>query len=155
MNSEASKFKEINNLKKVSNSNIKTKEEIFKILSDKHLLDIYETISRAKRNGKTSQFMNHRREDFNFRTKIDGVNNSADLMRLWFVEIRNPDSNFLVLNKDGKKVCLDGINTNVWNNQKFTTEYSWDTSFSGCKHNGMPCNCLKLRKQLIDLSELK
>ena len=124
MNSEASKFKEINNLKKVSNSNIKTKEEIFKILSDKHLLDIYETISRAKRNGKTSQFMNHRREDFNFRTKIDGVNNSADLMRLWFVEIRNPDSNFLVLNKDGKKVCLDGINTNVWNNQKFTTEYS-------------------------------
>lgn len=120
------------------------KERLFNHISEKYLEDIHYAIVRAKKRGKSEQFMNHERCDFN--TKIRGLGTPAQLMREWIKELKNPNSKFAIKDINGNSINLNGINAFVWNNKKFTTEYSWGVNVSGCKHGDRPCNCLKLMK---------
>tara|TARA_Y100000389_G_scaffold13860_1_gene12308 strand:- start:574 stop:1089 length:516 start_codon:yes stop_codon:yes gene_type:complete len=126
------------------------KEELFKKISEKYLEDIYNNIYRAKVSGKDQKFMNHSREDF--KINISGAGNPAEILRDWINEVKNPNSRFLVKSKEtGETLCLKGINTFVWNNQKFTTEFTWDTR--GCPHVGRSCNCLGLNKNSLNMDD--
>ena len=120
------------------------KEKLFYHLSEKYLEDIHSAIIRAKYHGKSEQHMNHDR--FDFKTNVAGIGTPAQLMREWIEEVKNPNSKFVITDIHGNSINLSGINAYVWNNRKFTTEYSWGTRIAGCQHGDGPCNCLKLLK---------
>ena len=126
------------------------KEKLFEKISEKYLEEIYNNINRAKISGKDQKFMNHSREDF--KINISGAGNPAEILREWINEVKDPKSRFLVKSKEtGETICLKGINTFVWNNQKFTTEFTWNTS--GCPHSGRSCNCLGLNKNSFNMDD--
>lgn len=124
------------------------KEKLFNQLSEKYLEDIHSSITRAKLCGKNEQHMNHVR--FDFKTNVAGIGTPAQLMREWIEEVKNPNSKFVITDIYGNSINLSGINTYVWNNRKFTTEYSWGTKIAGCQHADGPCNCLKLMKNNLE-----
>jgi hypothetical protein len=120
------------------------REEIFYKLSDIYLNEIHGGIKRSTENGKTIQHMNHSREDLKVKCKELGT--PAEIFRQWLNEVKNPDSKFILKGDDGNKICLDGVEAYVWNNRKFTTEYTWGESRASCPHYGVPCNCFRLKK---------
>ena len=127
---------------------LKIKDELFNKLSAIYLNDILLGINRANERGKSVQHINHNREDL--KVKYRDLGTPADLMREWLNEVKNPNSKY-VLKEDDKVLCLEGVEAYVWNNRRFTTEYTWGESNASCKHYGKPCNCLRLKRNDIGL----
>ena len=127
----------------------KAKDLLFEKISNIYLEDIYNNIENAKKYGKCEKFMNYNRYDF--KINISGAGTPAEIFREWLYEVKNPKSKFLVTSKTGKKICLEGINSFVLNNKKFTTEFSWNKS--GCPHAGRGCNCYGFNKTSENMSD--
>lgn len=127
----------------------KVKHLLFEKISNMYLEEIYNNIENAKKYGKCEKFMNYNRCDF--KINISGAGTPAEIFREWLCEVKNPKSMFLVTSKTGENICLDGINSFVLNNQKFTTEFSWNKS--GCPHVNRECNCYGFNQTSANMSD--
>lgn len=100
------------------------RSELFTALTEKYLVNVRDSILRAAKKGFRKKYINFNREDF--KANFHGLGTPAQVQRDWLKEICNPESKYvLVHHNDGKKLTLEGINADVWNNSKFTTLFKW------------------------------
>lgn len=101
------------------------KDRMFKELSEKHLLSIKTGIMNAAKKGKTEKYINFKREDF--KANCPGLGGVVAFQNLWLSEITNPESKYLIEDPDNKseKIHISGVKFDIWNNQSFTTVFSW------------------------------
>ena len=99
------------------------RDEMFQALTDKYLVDVRDSIFRAAKKGLREKYINFKREDF--KANFPGLGTPAELERAWLIEMCNPLSKYVVEDDSGKKLTLEGINADVWNNGKFTTVFKW------------------------------
>ena len=138
------------------NKNVR-KERLFYSLTFKYYDKIKEGIENASKHGRQYLYMNFNREDF--KANFPGLGNPSKIQRQWLSELCNPNSKYLegcswkqsISNKNVKdshsvfykhknktqdtikKESFEGLNYDVWNNAKFTTVFSWDTSINAEK----------------------
>ena len=98
------------------------RDELFTVLTEKYLNDVRESIFRAAKKGSREKYINFNRDDF--KANFPGMGTPAQVQKAWLTEMCNPDSKYMI-EVDGKKLTLEGIEADVWNNGKFTTKFSW------------------------------
>ena len=105
----------------------KTKEEVrdelFTALTEKYLVEVRGSILRAAHKGYREKYINFSRDDF--KANFPGLGNPAEVQRAWLTEMCNPTSKYMKTDEDGNYLTLEGIEADVWNNQKFTTLFKW------------------------------
>jgi hypothetical protein len=109
-------------------------DQLFKSLTLKYYEDIKMSIEFASTHGRQYSYMNFDRNDF--KANLNGLGTPAKIQRKWLAEMCNPDSLYLIGNcwvswidieyVPEKKECFLGLNFDVWDNEKFTTVFSWD-----------------------------
>ena len=99
------------------------RDELFSALTEKYLVEVRNSILRAAQNGCREKYINFTREDF--KANFPGLWTPAEVQRGWLMEMCNPESKYMMTDSDGKCLTLEGIEANVWNNQKFTTHFKW------------------------------
>ena len=98
------------------------RDELFAFITEKYLIDVRESIFRAAKKGAREKYINFNRDDF--KANFPGMGTPAQVQRAWLTEMCNPESKYIIEN-DGKKLTLEGIEADVWNNSKFTTKFTW------------------------------
>ena len=110
------------NVKPKKRSLDEVRDELFTVLTEKYVIDVRESIFRAAKKGSREKYINFNREDF--KANFPGMGTPAQVQKAWLTEMCNPDSKYMI-EVDGKKLTLEGIEVDVWNNGKFTTKFSW------------------------------
>ena len=98
------------------------RDELFTFLTEKYLNDVRGSIFRAAKKGERVKYINFNRDDF--KANFPGMGTPAQVEKAWLTEMCDPESKYIIEN-DGKKLTLEGIEADVWNNGKFTTKFSW------------------------------
>ena len=98
-------------------------DELMTSLTAKYAKSTYESIIRAAKKGYKSKYINFSRDDF--KANFPGLGTPKEVERKWLNEMMNPDSKYLVEDDEGNKICLEGIDSDIWNNGAFTTHFSW------------------------------
>lgn len=91
-------------------------------LTQKYLKNTRESIIRAAKKGLTEKYINFTRDDF--KANFPGLGTPKEVERDWLTEMCNPESKYLK-DENVKRLCLDGINFDIWNNGSFTTHFTW------------------------------
>lgn len=100
------------------------RDELFTALTEKYLVDVRESILRAAKKGYREKFINFDRVDF--KANFPGLGTPPEVQRAWLKEMCDPESKYMLEDpEDGKKLTLEGIDADVWNNGKFTTVFKW------------------------------
>jgi hypothetical protein len=109
-------------------------DTLFKSLTFKYYEAIKTAIEVASTNGRQYSYMNFDRNDF--KANLNTMGSPAKIQRKWLAEMCNPDSHYLIRNTwvswldidhtAEKHECFMGLNYDVWDNEKFTTVFSWD-----------------------------
>ena len=99
------------------------RDELFTALTEKYLVDVRESILRAARKGYREKYVNFSRDDF--KANFPGLGTPAEVQRAWLTEMCNPNSKYMKTDENGSCLTLEGIEADVWNNQKFTTLFKW------------------------------
>jgi len=99
------------------------RDEIMTFLTQKYLKNTRESIIRAARKGLTEKYINFARDDF--KANFPGLGTPKEVERDWLNEMCNPESKYFNEDEELKKMCLDGINFDIWNNGSFTTHFTW------------------------------
>lgn len=95
------------------------KDEKFKFLTEKYLATILRSIKNSARQGKRARYINFDRNDFKANCK--GLGYPGEFQRAWLTELSNPESKYLLDDKEN----LEGISFDIWNNGAFTTVFTW------------------------------
>lgn len=112
-----------------NNPSFRTKEnvldDIFQKATTKYLIEVRESIIRAAKKGVKEKYINFDRNQF--KANYPGLPVPAEIKKLWLAEMCNPNSKYLIENPNqpGKKVSLEGITYEVWNNFNFTVKFQW------------------------------
>lgn len=96
--------------------------ELMTTLTDKYAKSTYDSILRAAKRGQKEKYINFNRDDF--KANFPGLGTPVEVQRKWLNEMMNPNSSYLIDN-EGTKICMEGINSDIWNNGAFTTHFSW------------------------------
>ncbi|AET72885.1 hypothetical protein PGAG_00431 [Phaeocystis globosa virus 12T] len=109
-------------------------DQLFKSLTFKYYEEIKMSIEYASTHGRKYSYMNFDKNDF--KANFNGLGSPAKIQRKWLAEMCKPNSPYLIsgnwvswLDKDCppvKRECFQGLNYDVWDNEKFTTVFSWD-----------------------------
>lgn len=99
------------------------KDKMFTELTDIHLVKVRNSILNAAKKGAQKKYINFNREDF--KANFPGMGTPAQVQKEWLKEMCNPQSKYIITDDEGKKLTLEGISADVWNNAKFTTVFSW------------------------------
>jgi len=99
------------------------RDELFKVLTDKYLLDVRESILRSAKKGLREKYINFKKDDF--KANYPGLGTPAQFQNEWLKEMSNPGSKYMLTDDTGKKMTLEGITFDVMNNFKFTTVFKW------------------------------
>jgi hypothetical protein len=102
-------------------------DQLFKSLTFKYYKKIKTSIVFASTHGRQYSYMNFDRNDF--KANLNGLGSPAKIQRKWLAEMCNPNSPYIIGNSwvdTEKQECFVGINYDVWDNEKFTTVFSWD-----------------------------
>ena len=100
------------------------RDELLIALTNKYLLDVRANILCAAKKGFREKYMNFNRRDF--KVNFPGLGTPAQVQRDWLNEMCNPESKYILEDPDtGKKLTLEGICSDVWNNANFTTVFTW------------------------------
>ena len=110
-------------------------DQLFKYLTSKYYSEIKMAIEYASVRGRQYSYMNFDGNDF--KANLNGLDSPAKMQRKWLAEMCNPDSPYLITSNwvscydtdrlPEKQDSFRGLNFDVWNNEKFTTVFSWDS----------------------------
>ena len=99
------------------------KDTLMKNLTEKYFMSVKNGIESAATRGKREKYINFCRDDF--KANCNGLGYPNQIQRMWIDEMCNPESVYLLIDDDGNKMHLQGVNASIWNNGAYTTVFSW------------------------------
>jgi len=100
------------------------RDEVMTFLTQKYLKSTRESIIRAAKKGINEKYINFARDDF--KANFPGLGTPKEFQSDWLTEMCNPESKYFNGDEELKKMCLDGIKFDIWNNSSFTTHFTWN-----------------------------